>query len=90
MDILGRERLREKLRTRENKNEHEAQSSGSQAAALAPQMDLFGEASRGAGKGIFSLAKKKGGKWGKKEPWHGLTQAEQPRGAGEAESEEKG
>lgn len=55
MDILGRERLREKLRTRKNKNEHEAQSSGSQATALAPQMDLFGEGSRGAGKGIFSL-----------------------------------
>lgn len=55
MDILGRERLRGKLRTRENKNEHEAQSTGSQATALAPQMDLFGEASRGAGKGIFSL-----------------------------------
>lgn len=55
MDILGRERLRKKLRTKRNKNEHEAQNSGSQATALAPQMDLFGEASRGGGKGIFSL-----------------------------------
>lgn len=55
MDILGRERLRKKLRTKRNKNEHEAQNSGSQATALAPQMDLFGEASRGGGKGISSL-----------------------------------
>lgn len=51
----GKRKTKEKLRTRKNKNERETQSSGSRATALAPQMDLFGEASRGGGKGIFSL-----------------------------------
>lgn len=55
-DILGRERLRKSLEVRRIKNEHEAQSSGSQATALAPQSNLFGEASRGGRKEIFSLS----------------------------------
>lgn len=82
-DILGRERLRKSLEVRRIKNEHEAQSSGSQAIALAPQSNLFGEASRRGRKEIFSLSsveyKEERSRWrgGGGGVWHRLTQAEQ-------------
>lgn len=77
----GKRKTKEKLRSKENKNEHEAQSSGYQARALAPQNYLFGEASRGGRKDIFSLGsvecKEERRQLRKKETWCGLTQAEQ-------------
>lgn len=81
----GKRKSKEKLRSKANKNEQEAQSSGSQTTALAPQKDLFGKASKGGRKDIFSLGsikcKEERKQVGKRETWHGPTQEAEQKGS---------